>query len=77
MEGHTDNLPIKNRNYRDNWELSITRAANVVRYLEEQGIGSKRLVAKGYGEFHPIATNSTEDGQQANRRTEVVIVAPK
>lgn len=77
VEGHTDNLPIKNKNYRDNWELSITRAANVVRYLEEQGIGPKRLVAKGYGEFHPIATNSTEEGQQANRRTEVVIVAPK
>ncbi len=77
VEGHTDNLPIKNRNYRDNWELSITRAANVVRFLEREGIDPKRLVAKGYGEFHPIATNSTKEGQQLNRRTEIVIVAPK
>ncbi len=77
VEGHTDNLPIKNRNYRDNWELSVTRAANVVRYLEEQGVDPKRLVAKGYGEYHPVATNATKEGQQANRRTEVVIVAPK
>lgn len=77
VEGHTDNLPIKNKSYRDNWELSVTRAANVVRYLEEQGIDPKRLVAKGYGEYHPTATNATTEGQQANRRTEVVIVAPK
>ncbi|MFK7908581.1 MAG: flagellar motor protein MotB [Chitinophagales bacterium] len=77
VEGHTDNLPIKNRNYRDNWELSVTRAANVVRYLENEGIDPKRLVAKGYGEFHPIATNATKEGQQLNRRTEIVIVAPK
>ncbi|MEZ4885385.1 MAG: OmpA family protein [Chitinophagales bacterium] len=77
VEGHTDNLPIKNRNYQDNWELSVTRAANVVRYLEEEGIDPKRLVAKGYGEYHPVATNATKEGQQLNRRTEVVIVAPK
>ncbi len=77
VEGHTDNLPIKNRHYRDNWELSVTRAANVVRFLEGEGIDPKRLVAKGYGEFHPITTNATKEGQQLNRRTEVVIVAPK
>ena len=77
IEGHTDNLPIKNRNYRDNWELSVTRAANVVRYLENEGVNPKRLVAKGFGEFHSVASNETKEGQQLNRRTEVVIVAPK
>ena len=77
VEGHTDNLPIKNRHYKDNWELSVTRAANVVRFLEQEGIDPKRLIAKGYGEFHPITTNATKEGQQMNRRTEIVIVAPK
>lgn len=77
VEGHTDNVPIKTVVYKDNWDLSVARAASVVRILtEDYGIGPGRLTASGKGEFFPRATNETESGKARNRRTEIIL-SPK
>ncbi len=55
-----------------NWELSTTRASNVVRFLQDSvGIEPKRLWAVGLSEYHPIATNATPKGRSQNRRIEI------
>ncbi len=77
VEGHTDNLPIRNERYRSNWELSAARAASVVHVLTRNGVAPDRLSAIGYGEFRPIADNRTEQGRQRNRRVAIVILADK
>ncbi len=75
VEGHTDNVPIHNREFPSNWELSARRAANVVRYfIEGNKIEPTRLSLSGYGEYHPVADNSTLEGRQKNRRVDVVIL---
>ena len=64
VSGHTDNQPISRklrRQFPTNWELSIGRAMNVVRFLQDQaGVPPERLVASGYGEHHPIDSNRTQ-----------------
>ncbi len=73
--GHTDNVPIRNR-YASNWELSTARATAAVRFLcDSGGVDPRRLGAVGYGEFRPIADNSTEDGRAHNRRIAVVVLS--
>lgn len=78
VSGHTDTTPpgdkIKER-FPTNWELSVTRATNVVRFLEEEArVPGHRLVATGYGAHHPIATNNTVGGRAKNRRIEILLV---
>jgi len=78
VEGHTDNVPIKNKKFKDNWELSAARAINVVRYFTEELPEGKRFDPKvfeviGYGEYKPIAPNDTAENRQKNRRIEVTI----
>jgi chemotaxis protein MotB len=77
VAGHTDDSPISTRladRYPTNWELSATRATNVVRFLEEKArVPGQRLVSSGYGPFHPIATNSTPSGRARNRRIEILL----
>ncbi len=78
VEGHTDNVPIHNIQYEDNWELSIARALSVIRYIRsQQKIDPKRLRPVGCGEFHPIETNDTEEGKAMNRRVEIYIEMEK
>ena len=77
VEGHTDNIPIKNEIYPTNWELSAARSASLVRALIRRGINARRLTAIGYGEFRPKASNKTRQGRQQNRRVSVVILADK
>ena len=77
VEGHTDDLPISNRVYPSNWELSASRAASVVHLFTKQGIKPERLAAIGFGEFQPIAENSSVIGRRENRRVKVVILADK
>lgn len=71
IEGHTDNVGTDSYNK----ELSRERAGSVVDYLEMLGVDQDRLMAKGYGENQPVATNETEEGRQKNRRVEIAIYA--
>jgi len=77
VEGFTDNVPIQNEFYPSNWELSAARAAAVVRLLEASEVAPARLAAVGYGEFQPVADNTTEDGRAKNRRVSMVISKQK
>jgi len=78
VEGHTDNVPIagslKDR-FPSNWDLSTARATAVVRYLQDKaGIAPDHLIAAGYGEYRPMAPNTTPEGRAQNRRIEIVLV---
>jgi chemotaxis protein MotB len=76
IEGHTDNVPIHTASFASNWELSTGRATALVKLLiEDEGFAPQRLSAAGYGEFHPVAENSSVAGQQMNRRVDIVIVS--
>jgi len=78
VEGHTDNLPINTSRFPSNWELSVLRATNVLQILtKEGGINPERLSATGYGEYRPIADNSTLEGRSANRRVDLIILRSK
>ena len=74
IEGHTDNQPIKYSGWKSNWELSCHRALSVLHYLEKKGVNPSRLSATGFGEYHPVASNETEEGRALNRRVEIVII---
>ncbi|MCC0627889.1 MULTISPECIES: flagellar motor protein MotB [unclassified Clostridioides] len=78
VEGHTDNMSIKNSEFKSNWDLSVMRATNVVQLLiDNAGISPDKLSAVGYGEFRPIAENSSEEGRSKNRRVDIVLVDSK
>jgi chemotaxis protein MotB len=76
--GHTDNVPIRSGGrgrFATNWELSAARATAAVRFLHEKaGLNPARMAAVGYGEYHPVADNSTAEGRALNRRIAVVIL---
>ncbi|HBX50067.1 MAG: hypothetical protein A2275_07555 [Bacteroidetes bacterium RIFOXYA12_FULL_35_11] len=74
IEGHTDDVPIKTKQFEDNWALSTARANTILRLLtKEYGFDSKCITASGRGEFHPVKTNETKEGRSSNRRTEVIL----
>lgn len=74
IEGNTDNVPIKQTNIRNNWDLSALRASSVVQALQNTySVDPKRLTAGGRGEYNPIADNSTDGGKMKNRRTQIII----
>jgi len=74
VEGNTDNVPIKQPNIRNNWDLSGLRASSVVQALQNTyNVDPKRLTAGGRGEYNPIADNSTPAGKAQNRRTQIII----
>ncbi len=74
VEGNTDNVPISQKNIRNNWDLSALRASSVVQALQNQyGVDPKRLTAAGRGEYNPVAANTSEVGKQRNRRTQIII----
>jgi len=70
VDGHTDRLPIRTERYSSNWELSTARAVSVVKFLIERGIPAKRLVAAGFGQFHPLDDRNDEIAYRRNRRIE-------
>ncbi|SDK45598.1 flagellar motor protein MotB [Natronincola ferrireducens] len=76
IEGHTDTVPVGlNSKHETNWELSVARAANVVRFLiEDVGLEPTRFSAAGYGEYHPVAPNDTVENRAKNRRVDIVIL---
>ena len=74
IEGHTDNVPIKTAQFKDNWDLSTARATSILRILtNDYKFDSNRITASGRGEFHPIKSNDTVEGRAANRRTEIIL----
>lgn len=76
VEGHTDNVPLSRASYT-NWNLSTDRAVAVLNLLWlDHSIDPSRLVASGYGEFRPRASNDTDQGRAMNRRVEIIIAVP-
>ena len=74
IEGNTDNVPIKQQNIRNNWDLSCLRASSVVQALQNKfGVDPKRLTAGGRGEYSPVADNVSAAGKMKNRRTQIII----
>lgn len=77
IEGHTDNVPIKTAQYKDNWDLSVVRATSVVRILiEDYDVSPLQIIPSGRSEYLPVSGNDSADGRSLNRRTEI-IMAPK
>ncbi len=75
VEGHTDNRPITTERYPSNWELSAARASTVLRYLSERwSIHGDILTAIGFGEYQPLASNSTAEGRAKNRRVSILLI---
>jgi len=69
VEGHTDDVPIHTAQFPSNWELSTTRAVNVLRYIHETGgISTEKLSAEGFSQYQPLVPNDTPEGRQKNRR---------
>ncbi len=76
VEGHTDNKPFTGGGVlMDNWDLSVKRATSVVRVLQNKyNVPPSRMTAAGRGEYMPIASNDTKEGNATNRRTRIVIL---
>ena len=76
--GHTDDVPLSanlRQRFPSNWELSTARATAAVRFLEEKAsVDPRRIGAVGYGEFHPLAPNTTAEGRALNRRIALVVL---
>jgi chemotaxis protein MotB len=77
VEGHTDDVPIKNIQFPSNWELSSGRASTVVRMLVTYGVGEKRLSAVGMASNQPIVVNDTPEHRAKNRRVSITILSPE
>jgi chemotaxis protein MotB len=73
VAGHTDNVPVANEHFANNWELSSARAVHVTAQLIRGGLRPEQLVAAGYSEYDPVARNVNETGRQKNRRIEIIL----
>ena len=75
VEGHTDDVRIKKDCIRDNWDLSVMRATEIVRVLQNDfGIAPERMTAAGRSYYVPVASNTTAEGRAQNRRTRIVVL---
>ena len=72
--GHTDDVPIANERFASNWELSAARSTSVARALVAAGLSPTRVVASGFGAFHPRTPNRSDADRRRNRRIEVLLV---
>jgi chemotaxis protein MotB len=73
IEGHTDSIPIHAK-YQDNWDLSLARAASIVRILTgDYKVDPTRVIASGHSQYDPVQPNSTPEGRQLNRRTDIIL----
>lgn len=73
IEGHTDSDPIKHSNWKSNWELGSARSLAVLHYLTGKGIAPEMLSAATFGQYQPVAPNTTADGKSKNRRSVIVV----
>jgi chemotaxis protein MotB len=75
IEGHTDNVPMHTAQFATNWELSTARATAIARLLlDHTNIDPTNLSAAGYAEFHPVASNASEEGRAQNRRVDIILL---
>lgn len=74
VAGHTDNVPIKTKQFKDNWYLSTARAVSVLEYMISAGFPAEKLAAAGYADKDPVGDNATKEGQELNRRIEIILV---
>ena len=75
VEGHTDNVNIKTSCIRDNWDLSVMRATEIVRVLQKDfGVAPERMTAAGRSYYVPLASNGDANGRALNRRTRIVVL---
>ncbi len=73
IEGHTDNIPMKSKQYPSNWELSTARAIAAMHYMsEEGGVDKGKIGVAGYADSQPLESNDTPEGRNKNRRVEFV-----
>ncbi|MEA2061339.1 MAG: flagellar motor protein MotB [Thermodesulfobacteriota bacterium] len=72
VKGFTDATPISTPRIPSNWELSSLRACTVVRLIVDRGVNPQLISAEGYAQYHPVATNDTNQGRARNRRVELV-----
>ncbi|MBP7461648.1 MAG: flagellar motor protein MotB [Candidatus Delongbacteria bacterium] len=76
IEGHTDDLPIRNPEFASNWELSAARALAILKYFQNRGkIDPVRLEAVGLGEHHPLVPNEDDESRSKNRRVEIFVLS--
>lgn len=75
IEGHTDNVPIRTNQYPSNWELSAARSMTVLKHMvnANDSLIPERFSSTGYGEYKPIAENTTSEGRKTNRRVEILV----
>ena len=75
VEGHTDDIPLSGKGMvKDNWDLSVMRATNVVKVLTKNpSLNPLQLTAAGRAEFVPISSNDTKEGRNSNRRIEMIL----
>ncbi len=75
VEGHTDDMPIHTAQYVTNWELSAARSCAITRLLLEYSrLRPENVSAAGYAEYHPIASNASEEGRAKNRRVDIILL---
>ncbi|HAS90379.1 MAG TPA: flagellar motor protein MotB [Desulfovibrio sp.] len=83
VEGHSDNIPIRSKQFPSNWELSSARASAVARYLLDRGFSKDRIKVLGMADTAPAYPNVDETGkaipanQKRNRRVVLLIYPPK
>ena len=75
FEGHTDNIPMRSAVFPSNWELSTGRATSLARYfMDQHSLSPEKISITGYGEYRPVADNSTDEGRKQNRRVDLVLL---
>jgi chemotaxis protein MotB len=75
VEGHTDNVPMRSKRFRDNWHLSTERALAVLDFLlQDKELNPLRFSAAGYGEYRPLVPNDTAENRALNRRVDIVVI---
>jgi len=75
IEGNTDDIPMFNKEFQSNWELSTARAVSVVKYfVSEKKLDPTRFSVKGYGEYKPLVENNSTKNRTINRRVDILIV---
>ena len=75
LVGHADSIPIHNKRFQNNWQLSAARSLSLLEALKTRyGIAESRLSVQSYGAYNPKGSNDTEAGRAENRRVEILLL---